>query len=307
LQQATGMTALEFARQNLFAPLGIRDAMWEHDPQGYYAGWGDLSLRPQDMAKIGLLFLQKGLWEGQQVVPRKWVEEATITQAVSLDGEEDPYGYGWWMVTDIEGAYRADGRGGQYIFIFPAWNMVLVTTGGGYEMNEEIGNLLLATFADMENPLPANPAGVAQLEAAIATVAEPPAAEPVGALPATAAAISGKTYVFEPNPADMDSVSVVFDGSAEAIATTTAEGRPAMTMAVGLDGVYRFSTGPDGRPQAARAYWADEQTLVVEYDGITTNDHLIMRLRFEGDRVAAEVQETAHEVGAQFEGRLQTS
>jgi CubicO group peptidase (beta-lactamase class C family) len=304
LQQATGMTALEFARQNLFEPLGIRETMWKRDPQGYYGGWADLSLHPYDMAKIGLLFLQKGQWEGQQIVSRKWVEEATVAQIVTPGSDEDPYGYGWWMETDMEGVYRADGRGGQYIYVLPDWNMILVTTGGGFNSGE-IGESLLASFTDLENPLPANPEGVAQLEAAVDAVAQPPEPGPVPPLPAMAQLISGKTYVFDPNPVELQSMTAEFDGSAEAMNYVGFIGRPVESWPIGLDGVYRFSTGPDGRPQGLRGFWADEQTFFLEYEGITTNDHFMLQFHYDGDRVEVQAQETAHEIGAQFEGRLQ--
>lgn len=303
LQQATGMTALEFARQNLFEPLGIEDFMWEQDPQGYYDGWGDLSLNPHDMAKIGLLFLQKGRWDGEQIISRRWVEEATKVQTATPEGE-DPYGFGWWMDTGIPGVYRADGRGGQYIFVLPDWNMVVVTTGGGFKM-DEIGESLVASFVDMEKPLPANPEGVARLEEAIAAAARPPEAGPVAPLPDVARTISGNTYVFEPNPADLDSMSVEFDGLAEAVAHVGSYGRPVTSSPIGLDGVYRFSPGPDGRPQGMRGYWDDEDTFVLEYDGITSNDHALFWFSFVGDQVEVMVQETAHEVGASFIGLLQ--
>jgi DNA-binding NarL/FixJ family response regulator len=132
LQQATGMTTLDFARQYLFEPLGIHDAMLEQDPQGYYDGWGDLSLHPQDMAKIGFLFLNKGQWDGKQIISSKWVEEASQAH---MDTGGDPHGYGWWVDPAVEGAFRADGRGGQFIYVLPKWNMIVVTTGGGFGMD----------------------------------------------------------------------------------------------------------------------------------------------------------------------------
>jgi len=301
LQQATGMTALEFARQNLFEPLGIRDVIWPADPQGVTRGWGDIRLLTRDMAKLGFLFLNQGQWDGQQIVSRRWVEEATKAQMVTSD---DPYGYGWWMDPAVEGGYRADGRGGQYIYVLPEWDMIVVTTGGGFGM-DEIAELLLASFSDFEEPLPANPEGVARLEAAIDAVVQPPEPGQVAPLPDVARAISGKTYVFEPNPATLESVAFEFDGSSEATFIFKASGVPLVSPQVGLDGVYRFSTGPDGRPVAFRGAWSDAQTFFLEYDGITNNDHSLLQFRFDGDQVEVNVQETAHEVGVSFEGRLQ--
>ena len=303
LQQASGMPALEFARQYLFEPLGIGNAMWEMDPQGYYDGWGDLSLNPRDMAKIGFLFLNHGQWDGKQIVSSQWVEAASQAQT-EAPGDYVPYGYGWWMDTAVEGAYRADGRGGQYIFILPGWNMILVTTGSGFQM-DEIAPYLLASFSDFEQPLPPNPQGVNRLTAAVASVIQPPAPSQVTPLPEIAQQISGKTYVFGPNPTQLISIAAEFDGSSEA--TIFAEGTdlPLASHLVGLDGVYRFSTGADGRPVAFRGAWINAQTFFLEYDGITNNDHSMFEFRYEGDQVEVTVQETAHAVGAQFVGHLQ--
>ncbi len=303
LQQATGQTALDFARQYLFEPLGIQESMWEQDPQGYYDGWGDLSLNPHDMAKIGFLFINHGKWDGKQIVSRQWVEQATQAQMVNSGGL-DSYGYGWWMDPATESGYRADGRGGQYIYIFPEWDMVIVTTGGGYTM-DEIAELILASFIDFEKSLPANPEGIARLEAAVATVIQPPAATSVTPLPEMARSISGKTYVFEPNPADLQSIALEFDGSSEATIFVEAAGQSLSSHLVGLDGVYRFSPGFDGRPSAYRGTWLDAQTFFLEYDGITNNDHAMFNFRVDGDRVEVSVQETAHGAGPQFVGQQQ--
>jgi hypothetical protein len=111
------------------------------------------------------------------------------------EGDEEPYGYGWWIETDVKGA-SARGRGGQYVYGLTDWDMILVTTGGGFEM-DEIAELLLASFSDFEEPLPPNPEGVARLEAAVEAVVLPPEPTPVAPLP-DMREISGKTYVFSP-------------------------------------------------------------------------------------------------------------
>ena len=301
LQQATGMTALDFASRNLFGPLGFGEVAWPSDPQGYTDGWGEILLDPHDMAKLGFLFLHGGEWGGRQIVSREWVEQATAPQVATPDGE-DPYGYGWWVETEVEGA-SARGRGGQNVYVLPAWNMILVTTGGGFQM-DEIAELLLAVLTDLKETLPANPEGEARLGAAIEAVAQPPEPTPA-ALPAVARQISGKTFVFEPNPARLASIAFEFDGPSEAAVTIELGGRPQGTAAVGLDGSYRFFTGPEGRPEGFRGFWADPQTFTLEYDGITNNDHAFLTFHFDGDRVEVSIQETAHEVGVQFEGRIE--
>lgn len=302
LQQATGLTTLDFASQYLFEPLGFGKVMWPRDPQGYYDGWADVSLHPHDMAKLGFLFLHQGEWGGRQIVPRGWVEAATQVEVATPEGD-DPYGYGWWIESEVKGA-SARGRGGQYIFVLPEWDMLVVTTGGGFEM-DEIAEQLLGSFVDFANPLPANAEGVARLEGATNAVLQAPEPTPVAPLPEVARLISGKTYVFEPNPATMESVVFEFDGTSEAIVFLKVLGHPLASAQVGLDGVYRFFTGIDGRREGFRGAWIDAQTFLLEYDGITNNDHAFFEFRFDGNRVEVNVQETAHVVGVQFEGRSQ--
>jgi hypothetical protein len=310
LQQATGMTALDFARQNLFEPLGIQDALWEADPQGFSDGWGDLYLHPHDMAKIGYLWLNGGVWDGKQIVSREWVK-AAVTPQMTETGEEDVYGYGWWLSRDNDPfVYSANGRGGQHIKIVPEWNLIAVTTGGGFDF-AEIDPLLLPTLVNMEKPLPANPEGVAQLQAAVMTVAQPPApGSPSGAvapLPDTARRISGKIFVFEPNPINVETLVLEFDDSDEATLYTKSFGSvQVVSVPIGLDGVYRMSLGDHNLPQGYRGYWADNQTFVLEHDNIANNDHATYQARFEGDRVLLGGQETAHELGMQFEGWQQS-
>ncbi len=138
LTEATGMTALDFARQNLFEPLGIQEAIWESDPQGYSRGWGDLHLLPEDLARIGLLWLQRGKWDGRQIVPEAWVLD--LVKAHSKFIEPDfGYGYGWW-ITDKD--YQASGRGGQRMRVMATLNLLVVTTGGNFEYDEVEGWLI---------------------------------------------------------------------------------------------------------------------------------------------------------------------
>lgn len=308
LQQATGMTALEFARRNLFAPLGITDVIWPTDPQGVTHGWGDIRLRPQDMAKIGFLWRNRGVWEGKQIVSTGWVLDSV--KPVISTGEDNHYGYGWWVETaDAPGeysSYRADGRGGQYIITVPSLDLLIVTTGGGFDF-DEVAPLLVAAIGDMRKPLPANPAGVARLQAAIRVVAQAPAPRAVTPLPASARSISAKTFVFEPNPLGLASARFNFDGSATAVMYLTFNGDAELhAWPVGLDGVYRMSRGSYGAPQGVRGSWADDRTFVFEYAGIANNDHWAYWVRFEGHRVTMQGQETAHELGVTIQGRLQS-
>ena len=118
IQETTGMSALAFAQEHLFGPLGVSDVIWPPGPQGNNRGWGELKLAPHDMAKLGYLFLNEGLWDGQQVVSAAWVKAATSGGS---------YGYQWWLKPS--GFYFATGVGGQEIWVLPARDMVVVMTG----------------------------------------------------------------------------------------------------------------------------------------------------------------------------------
>lgn len=131
LQVATGMSTMNFAQAYLFDPLGISHITWQTDPSGIpIGGWG-LSLMPRDMAKIGALYLNNGVWNGRQIVPARWVRAST-EEHVRIDEPLEPWelhlGYAWWL--HEFGAYAAHGKGGQFIFVLPSLGLVVVYTGG---------------------------------------------------------------------------------------------------------------------------------------------------------------------------------
>jgi CubicO group peptidase (beta-lactamase class C family) len=310
LEQATGVTALEFARTNLFAPLGIENVIWDADPQGHTHGWAGLFLHPRDAAKLGSVWLHQGQWQGRDIVPAQWVEQSVKRQITT--GRGDDYGYGWWVMPGDQGEFSAVGRGGQYIRVFPAMNAIVMLTGGGVEW-DEVGPLAASAFVDPVNPLPSDPAGVDSLNAAVAAVAEPPEPKAVEALSEMARAISGKTFVLDPNPLDLETLRLDFDGSAEAHLEATF-GSSAWDTAqlppgtVGLDGIFRIRpVGDHDLPLGLRGSWIDEQTFLLEYDQIANLDAYNILLKFDGDRLTLVAKERSHSASIQVEGRLQDS
>ena len=288
LQQATGMTALDFAQKYIFEPMGIREVYWPADPQGVMHGWGDLALHPQDMAKLGSLFLHKGQWNGQQIVSRKWVENA-LQPSMSGTGRIEDYGYGWWIgQPENEPEFLAAGNGGQKIKVYPRLNMTIVTTGGGFEYSE-IQPYTVGAIKDLEHmyPLSPNPAGVAKMNDAVKAIARGPAPKPVPALPATARDVSGQTFVFDENPF-MNSFRLDFADSAEAVLHLQAVKEPELReIRAGLDGKYRPSIS--GRPILARGTWSDASTFVIDYNEGPGLASYTFHLHFEGDEVVFEV------------------
>ena len=138
LEQTTGMNTLDFAKQNLFQPLGITNVTWDTDAQGIpIGGWG-LQLTPRDMAKLGYLYLYNGIWERDQIVSGDWVNRATQTHTET--DSELGYGYQWWTYPSLSG-YAALGMGGQTVFVIPRSDLVIVTTAD-MDNHDEIFQLI---------------------------------------------------------------------------------------------------------------------------------------------------------------------
>jgi hypothetical protein len=295
LTAATGMTELEFADEYLFGPLGFGTVYWPEDPQGYSHGWGDAVIHPHDMAKLGQLFLDGGDWNGERIVSSTWIDEAVAIQA-STQYEGTGYGFGWWVeeAPAAGGAeFGATGRGGQFVTVMSAFDLVVAITGGGGDFDDsDVLGLIVPAIVNPAGPLPANPEGAAKLAATVETLVAQPEPQPFS-LPDTAATVSGVRYVFETgNPAGVRSLRVGFDESAEAdLELTFADGRQPFAGAIGLDGVYRLSPGTWGLAAGMRGTWADEQTFVFERDEIANNGGLLVILRFDNDDVTMEVLE----------------
>ncbi len=133
LTEASGMTTYDLAEKYLFQPMKITDKKWSRDPSGYYTGYANLFLRPRDMVKFGCLYLNKGKWEGKQLVPEEWVEQSTAVR-YDFNKEENKgfvngYGYKWWINGETgHYMYSALGYGGQSINVIPDLDLVVVLT-----------------------------------------------------------------------------------------------------------------------------------------------------------------------------------
>jgi CubicO group peptidase (beta-lactamase class C family) len=142
IQETTGMTALELAEEHLFDPLGISVAGWLSDPQGRNCGGTYLRMTPHEMAKFGYLYLNEGLWDGEQIVPAAWVKASTTNHSPTPGMY---YGYQWWVVP-WAGYYTASGGAGQYIMVLPELDMVVVFASDLVPDDQYTPPLLLAFY-----------------------------------------------------------------------------------------------------------------------------------------------------------------
>lgn len=142
LEQATGSELEAYADRRLFSRIGVDRRIWEPATGGYVNGGAGLDLRPRDMARFGQLFLQDG-WSGSRaVVPAPWVEEATVRRFTWTipEGpiEHVTYGYLWWIDVDHD-AWFAWGHGGQFVYVVPSKELVVVTTTEWRNVSQDIG------------------------------------------------------------------------------------------------------------------------------------------------------------------------
>lgn len=291
LRQAAGTNALAFARRELFEPLAIRDVAWVADPQGDNHGWGDLQMHPRDMAKLGQLLLQRGRWGERQIISDAWIRRATSAQ-VKTTSNRDHYGYYWWVKgTNFPGMFEAVGRGGQRITVWPAKEMVMVFTGGGFEPGDLAPYILKSLKSDQ--PLPANPSANTRLREKLSAAVRPPAPQPVPELPAMSARISGKTYTLSTNELDLATLTLLFDKSSEAALRFQRLGKE-LRCPVGLDGVERFSRDTLVElPFACKGRWLNADTFLLELDRAAGISLYRLKLTFadEGNSVTIAISE----------------
>jgi CubicO group peptidase (beta-lactamase class C family) len=140
IQKVSGKTEEQFAKENLFNPLGISNYQWEKHGDGLTFGAFGLWLIPRDMAKIGKLMAQNGIWNGEQIVSEEWITEST-----KLQTSHQIYGY-YWYPWEVQRAYSAEGHGGQLIYIVPEEQLVVVITADSYSNSKALSSNFYELF-----------------------------------------------------------------------------------------------------------------------------------------------------------------
>ena len=162
VQKVTGKKILDYLTPRLFEPLGIETPKWDESPQGINCGGWGLYLKTEDMAKFGQLFLQKGVWNGKQLISSQWVDEASKYQVPSVPAGTRPdevetkglteencawlLGYGYQMWRCPENSYRADGARGQYIIVCPDKDAVIAVTADSPDLQAELSSIYKYIF-----------------------------------------------------------------------------------------------------------------------------------------------------------------
>ncbi len=305
VQRLAGEPILSYLTPRLFTPLGIEGMTWETCPRGINTGGWGLSLRTEALAKFGQLYLQRGQWKGQQLLPAKWIEEATTfkiqepapakpTRPSEKNDWLQGYCYQFWRSTHQ--AYRGDGAFGQFMIVMPEQDAVVAITAETHDIQNELDlvweHLLPAI---KEAPLPADAEMQAQLQRALnVLVLNPAKAQPTSP---TADRVSGKTYRLAAN--DLGLESVVFEFQNNPGKVTFHGGQTDYPVSFGIEKWQRGETALPGTPPrlisggawkagtpakvAASGTWKGEDTFEMTWRYIETPHHDTVTCQFTDD------------------------
>jgi CubicO group peptidase (beta-lactamase class C family) len=287
VQKVTGQTILDYLKPRLFEPLGIDKPTWEMSPQGISAGGYGLSIRTGDIAKFGQLYLQKGKWEGKQLVPESWVETATARQTANGSNPasdwDQGYGYQFWRCR--HGAYRGDGAFGQFCVVLPDQDAVIAITAGVRDM-QAVLNLVWDKLLPAFKPsaLAADDDSRTKLERRLKalTLRLPEAkVKPTN--------VASRTYAFPANDRKIESVALQgADGDLTLVARVSgSEQRIVFGRHAWRKGRIAWSGLPE-QPAAAAGAWTADDTFTAKICFYETPFVITVRLKFTGDEVRYE-------------------
>lgn len=288
VQRLTGQRVLSWLRPRLLVPLGITGATWERSPQGIDTGGFGLSLRTEDVAAFGQLYLQDGVWQRRRLLPEGWVAEATRFQVPNGDpvtGGDWWQGYGYQFWRCRHGAYRGDGAFGQYCVVLPEQDAVVVMTSGLAEMQAPLDALwehLLPGLHD--EPLAADPDGRAALEARLGALRLDP---PAGVATSSAGdLLSGRTIAFSAN--SLGVAEAVLRAGADEDRVVVRAGRRTWDLRAGHHAPIAQSVRLRSRAPSdalVSAVWTSPETYVLTVRYPQTPFVWTVRVDVSGDRV----------------------
>ncbi len=311
VQKVTGQKVIDYLKPRLFDPLGISGMDWEIDPKGINTGGRGLRLKTEDMAKFGQLFLQKGKWNGKQILPSSWIVEASTMKIMQdpnatqsrKDSSDWLQGYCYQMWRCRNNGFRADGANGQFIIVLPEKDAVIAITAEAPDMQGEINLIwkyLLPTFQDKK--LPSNPKLSASLNEKSSSLALPISVKNAHSTMETM--ISGKNYSMISGEKSLVGASVEFkndicylslktDSVTHKIPFGFGKWELSETTKFGPYLVARARANRVGLPifKVAGSYeWKDDKTLEMTLRYIESPHTETITCTFEDDKMSVDIQ-----------------
>jgi len=295
VQKRTGQTVLDYVRPRLFAPLGIERAVWDTNPDGVTIGGYGLRARTEDIAKLGLLYLERGRWNGRQLLPDGWADSATARQTSNGSNPRSDWdqGYGYQFWRSRHGAYRGDGAFGQYMLVLPEQDAVVAITSGVRDM-QAVLDLVWDTLLPAMRPgaLAEDPAARRALQTALAGLTmRRPAGKTTSPL---AGRVSGRWYEFPENDRGVRALALDLSPRSPALLVRTAAGETRTPMGLGTwvrsrtgfaNGMERVLSVPARPAVAASGVWTADSVFTVKLVLPETPFYSTLDLRFDGDRL----------------------
>jgi CubicO group peptidase (beta-lactamase class C family) len=290
VQKVTGQTVLDYLRPRLFEPLGIENPTWGTSPQGITLGGYGLNVRTEDIAKFGQLYLQRGNWQGKQLIPAAWVGLATSRQTSNGSNPnsdwEQGYGYQFWRAR--HGAYRGDGAFGQFCIVMPEQDAVVAVTSGVKDMQAVLNLIWDKLLPAMKNdPLPSDSEGDRKLQEKLATLTMP--IQKGSASSRIPQDVSGKKFTFPTNNQKVEMLGLEF-GSAQEPVTLVGKFNGGVEQKVGCGsgewkkGRLAFGIFPE-RPAAVCGAWTADDTYTAKICFYETPYVLTISLHFFQDKL----------------------
>lgn len=287
LQKVSGMTTLDYLTPRLFEPLGIEKPSWDTCPMGISVGGWGLSVKTGDISRFGQLLLQKGKWQGQQLVSETWVEEATGIQTSNGSNPQSDwdqgYGYQFWQCR--HNAFRGDGAFGQYCIVMPEQDAVIAITSGTNDMQGILNMVWEYLLPAMEEaPLAPAQAALEQLNQKLKNLAisyvEGKESSPL------ASGLAPKTFTLEKNEQSLHSISFNFEASPVEVILLSLEGADILRAGYQeRENCNLISPYVTSDKVAVDGAWAAEDSYTLNIIYYETPESVKYMFKFEGDKV----------------------
>ena len=296
VQKVTGRTVLDFLRPRLFAPLGIEHPVWDTNFQGISLGGYGLRVRTEDIAKFGQFYLQRGSWNGKQLLPAYWVAMATSKQTSNGSNPESDWnqGYGFQFWRCRHNAYRGDGAFGQFCVVMPEQDTVVAITSGVKDMQavlNVIWDKLLPAMQPRKLKLKADTAASKQLTEKLSHLELRPAQG--SETSPMASKILNRKFAFPDNDRKIESVALSTSDSGKTLTLTARMDGKEVTIPCGYR-EWKKARAPllGGRlaqfadePTAGTFAWPADDTCVIKLCAYETPFHTTFTLTFAGDQI----------------------
>jgi CubicO group peptidase (beta-lactamase class C family) len=297
INQQTGMNAYAYAKKKLFEPLGINDTAWWASSSGESGGGQGLYITPQDIAKLGYLYLNDGLWDGKQIVSKEWIEKATSFHCETEKKQKDAFlgghGYLWYIDSDFPYySFNTNGINGNFLYVIKELDLVVVTTAYlprfAENPDDQHRNKIHIYMKDYILPactsrlaLPPNPSYTGKLDRLLNEI-EQPIPSAYAELPDIAQKISGRCYRFDEKNSvlffederlsyKLKSVSLCFNNNriCEATVNFIDSGRQKIVFPISLNNIFetiKVGTDIGDMPVSARGVWENNTTFTIYYN-----------------------------------------